>query len=100
FPHNLGLGATRDPALVERAARVTAEEVVATGPNWTFAPAVIVGRDERWGRSYESFAEEPQLVGSLGAAAIRGFQSAALNSPAAILACAKHFLGDGGTTNG
>lgn len=99
FPHAIGLGATRDPGLVERAARVTAEEVVATGPNWTFAPGVIVGRDERWGRSYESFSEEPGLVGTLGAAAIRGFQ-ASLSSPTSVLACAKHFLGDGGTTGG
>ena len=100
FPHNIGLGATRDPALVERAARVTAQEVVATGANWTFAPAVIVGRDERWGRSYESFGEEPGLVALLGAAAIRGFQTADPGSPTSILACAKHFLGDGGTTGG
>ena len=100
FPHNLGLGATRDPALVERAARVTAEEVVATGPNWTFAPGVIVGRDERWGRTYESFGEDPALVGLLGAAAVRGFQTANLAAPTSILACAKHFLGDGGTTGG
>lgn len=100
FPHNVGLGATRDAALVERAARVTAQEVVATGPNWTFAPGVIVGRDERWGRTYESFGEEPALVGLLGAAAVRGFQSANLASATSILACAKHFLGDGGTTGG
>lgn len=100
FPHNLGLGATRDAALVERAARVTAQEVAATGPNWTFAPGVIVGRDERWGRTYESFGEEPALVGSLGAAAVRGLQSANFAAPDAILACAKHFLGDGGTTGG
>ena len=100
FPHSIGLGATRNPALVERAARVTAEEIAATGANWTFAPGVIVGRDERWGRSYESFGEEPGIVGALGAAAVRGFQSANLDAPDAILACAKHFLGDGGTTGG
>jgi beta-glucosidase len=100
FPHNLGLGATRDPALVERAARATAEEVVATGPNWTFAPGVIVGRDERWGRTYESYGEEPGLVGALGAAAIRGFQTARPAAPTSLLACAKHFLGDGGTAGG
>jgi beta-glucosidase len=100
FPHNLGLGATRDAALVERAARVTAEEVVATGANWTFSPGVIVARDERWGRTYESFGEQPDLVGRLGAGAIRGYQTADLASPTSILACAKHFLGDGGTTGG
>jgi len=86
--------------LVERAARVTAQEVVATGANWAFAPGVIVGRDERWGRTYESFGEQPELVGVLGAGAIRGFQSANLAGPTAILACAKHFLGDGGTIGG
>lgn len=100
FPHNIGLGATRDAALVERAARVTAEEVAATGANWTFAPGVIVARDERWGRTYESFAEEPALVGRLGVGAVCGFQGANLSDPNSILACAKHFIGDGGTTGG
>ncbi len=100
FPHNIGLGAARDPALVERAARVTAEEMAATGANWAFAPGVIVARDERWGRTYESFGEEPGPVGVLGASAIRGLQTADLAGPTAVLACAKHFLGDGGTTGG
>ncbi len=100
FPHNIGLGATRNPKLVERAARVTATEVAATGIDWTFAPAVSVVRDERWGRTYEGFAEEPVLVAELGVAAIRGFQSGRLSAPTAILACAKHYLGDGGTTGG
>ncbi len=100
FPHNIGLGATRNPRLVERAARITATEVAATGIDWTFAPAVCVVRDERWGRTYEGFAEEPELVAELGAAAVRGFQSRRLAGPTAILACAKHYLGDGGTTGG
>ncbi len=100
FPHNIGLGATRNPALLEELGRATAREIAATGIDWTFAPAVIVGRDERWGRTYESFAEEPGLVGELGAAYIRGLQTAQLAGPTAILACAKHFLGDGGTTGG
>lgn len=100
FPHNIGMGASGDPRLVERAARVTAVEMCATGIRWTFAPAVIVARDERWGRTYESFAEEPDLVAALGAAAVRGFQTRNLNSRTAVLACAKHFLGDGGTTSG
>ena len=99
-PHNIGFGAARDPVLVERAARVTAEEVLATGANWTFSPGVIVARDERWGRTYESFGEQPDLVGRLGAGAIRGYQTADLASPVSVLACAKHFLGDGGTTGG
>ncbi|MDI1336656.1 MAG: glycoside hydrolase family 3 N-terminal domain-containing protein [Lacunisphaera sp.] len=100
FPHNIGLGATRDPALVEAMGRVVAREIAATGVDWTFAPGVIVARDERWGRTYESFAEEPALVGELGAAFVRGLQMPSLADPTAILACAKHFLGDGGTTGG
>jgi beta-glucosidase len=100
FPHNIGLGATRDPALVEREERVTAEEMAATGTNWAFAPGVIVARDERWGRTYESFSEEPGVVTALGVGAIHGLQTADLTGPTAVLACAKHFLGDGGTTGG
>jgi beta-glucosidase len=100
FPHNVGLGCTRNPALVERAARVTAEEVRATGINWTFAPCVTVPRDERWGRTYEGFGESPDLARQLGGAAVRGFQGNDLSSPLSVLACAKHFVGDGGTTFG
>ncbi len=100
FPHNNGLGATRDPALLEEVGRITAREIAATGIDWDFAPGVIVSRDERWGRTYESFAEEPVLVGELGAAYIRGLQTASLADPTSILACAKHFLGDGGPTGG
>jgi len=100
FPHNIGLGCTRNPALVESAARITAEEVRATGINWTFAPCVTVPRDERWGRSYEGFSESPDLVARLGEAAVRGFQGNDLNDPLSVLACAKHFVGDGGTTMG
>lgn len=100
FPHNIGLGCTRNPALVEKAARVTAEEVRATGINWSFAPCIAVPRDERWGRTYEGFGETPELAESLGAAAVRGLQRSDLNSPLAVLACAKHFVGDGGTAMG
>ncbi|MGA2031237.1 MAG: glycoside hydrolase family 3 N-terminal domain-containing protein [Thermoguttaceae bacterium] len=100
FPHNVGLGATRDPALVEKAARVIAREVASTGINWTFAPCIAVARNERWGRTYESFGETPELAETLGSAAVRGFQSPSLADPAAVVACAKHFLGDGGTTDG
>src|SRR4030095_7504470 len=67
FPHNIGLGATRDSKLVEEIARLTAEEVRATGIQWAFAPCVAVARDERWGRTYESFSEDPSLVAELGA---------------------------------
>ncbi|HYE13332.1 MAG TPA: glycoside hydrolase family 3 N-terminal domain-containing protein [Pyrinomonadaceae bacterium] len=100
FPHNIGLGCTRNPRLVERAARVTAEEVRATGINWTFAPCVAVPRDERWGRTYEGFGESPELARQLGAAAVRGFQGEDLSDPLSVLACAKHFAGDGGTLYG
>jgi beta-glucosidase len=100
FPHNVGLGATRDPKLVEEIGRITALEVKATGPQWTFAPCVAVVRDERWGRTYESFGEDPGLVAKLGAAAVRGLQGPDLKDPHRVLACAKHFVGDGGTSYG
>jgi beta-glucosidase len=100
FPHNIGLGCTRNAALVERAARVTSEEVRATGINWAFAPCVAVPQDIRWGRTYEGFSESPDVVKTLGAAAVRGLQRDALDNPLAVLACAKHFAGDGGTTYG
>ena len=93
FPHNVGLGCTRDAALVERVARATAEEVAATGLGWTFSPCLAVARDERWGRTYESFGETPELAVEMGAAAVRGYQPG-------ILACAKHYLADGGTAGG
>jgi beta-glucosidase len=100
FPHNIGLGATRSPELVEQAARVTALEVKGTGIGWTFAPCVAVARNERWGRTYESFGESPEVVAPLAAAAVRGFQGQSLSDPGSVLACAKHYLGDGGTTDG
>ena len=100
FPHNIGLGCTRNPALVEKIARITALEVRATGINWTFAPCVTVPRDVRWGRTYEGFAEEPDGVKELGAAAVRGYQGDDLSNPFSVLACAKHYVGDGGTVYG
>jgi beta-glucosidase len=100
FPHNIGLGCTRDSNLVEKIARITAIEVRATGINWTFAPCVTVPQDIRWGRTYEGFSENPELVKILGEAAVRGLQGADLNSPLSILACMKHYAGDGGTTFG
>lgn len=100
FPHNIGLGCTRNPALIEKAARITAEEVRATGINWAFAPCVTVPQDERWGRTYEGFSEDPQLVETLGEAAVRGFQGRDLHDPLSVLACAKHYVGDGGTAFG
>jgi beta-glucosidase len=100
FPHNVGLGCTRDAALVEKIARITAEEVRATGINWAFAPCVAVPRDIRWGRTYEGFSEDPEIVTLLGAAAVRGLQRRNLHDPLAVLACGKHFVGDGGTAFG
>src|SRR5260370_673180 len=81
FPHNIGLGATRDPVLVEEIGRLTAEEVRATAINWTFAPCVAVPRDERWGRTYEGFSEDPQLVAEVGQAAVRRLQGRDLGAP-------------------
>ena len=98
FPHHIGLGCTRDPELVEEVGRITAEEVRATGINWTFAPCLTVPRDERWGRTYEGFSEDPQVVATLGEAMVRGLQGERLRDPLAVLACAKHYVGDGGTS--
>lgn len=100
FPHNIGLGATGDPELIKEAARITAIEMRATGMDWTFAPCVAVPRDERWGRTYEGFGETPELAQMYGGAAVEGFQTETLNSFTSVVACAKHYLGDGGTTNG
>ena len=100
FPHNIGLGCTRNAALVEAVSRITAEEVRATGINWTFAPCVTVPRDERWGRTYEGYGESPDLARSFGGPAVRGFQGDDLGGALNVLACAKHFAGDGGTTFG
>ena len=104
FPHHIGLGCTRSPETVQAAARVTAREVAGTGIDWAFAPCIAVPRDERWGRTYEGYGETPELAESLGAAAVRGFQEGVDAGGAVdtsrIMACAKHFLGDGGTFGG
>jgi beta-glucosidase len=97
FPHNIALGCARDPELVERIGRITAKEVKATGIQWTFAPAVTVPQDIRWGRSYEGFSEDPDVVRVMGEAAVRGMQGD-LSDPLSILTCAKHYIGDGGTS--
>jgi beta-glucosidase len=94
FPHNVGLGATRDAGLVEKVYRATAEEMRATGIPWDFAPCVCVTRDERWGRSYESFGEDPALVARLGGSAVDGLQRNG------VVATVKHFAGDGDTEHG
>jgi beta-glucosidase len=100
FPHEIGLGCTRNPALIEKIGRVTAEEVRATGIQWAFGPCVTVPQDIRWGRTYEGFSEDPKVVSQLGEAAVRGLQGAGLSDPLGVIACAKHYVGDGGTTFG
>jgi beta-glucosidase len=100
FPHNIGLGATRDPELVKLIAQITAIETAATGVDWTFGPCITVPQDERWGRTYEGFSEDPGLVAELGKAAIEGYQGDDLSDSDTILACAKHYVGDGGTSGG
>lgn len=99
YPHNIGLGATRDPQLVQDIGRAVAEEVSATGVDWTFAPCLCVARDDRWGRTYESFGEDPAIASSM-ATIVTGFQGEQLGGPASVLATAKHYLGDGGTVLG
>ncbi|WP_406320706.1 glycoside hydrolase family 3 protein [Streptomyces sp. NBC_00519] len=103
MPHNIGIGATRDPRIAEKAGAVTASEVRATGIPWDFAPCLCVSRDERWGRSYESFGEDPALVQSMETV-IQGLQGRAdgrdLSRNDKVLATAKHFVGDGGTEYG
>lgn len=100
FPHNIGEGCAHNPELVKKAARITAEEVRATGINWAFGPCVTVPQDIRWGRIYEGYGEIPKMPALLGEAAVEGFQGDDLASPLSILACAKHYVGDGGTTMG
>jgi beta-glucosidase len=100
FPHNIGLGATHNPALVEQAEHITALEVAGTGIRWAFAPCIAVAQNERWGRTYESFGDSTELVSDLGAAAVHGFQGEKLSDSTSVLACAKHFIGDGGTLDG
>lgn len=101
FPHHIGMGATHNPELVEEADHITALEVAGTGIRWAFAPCIAVTQDERWGRTYESYGQDPELVAALGAASIKGFQGDALSGqPSSVLACAKHFIGDGGTQDG
>ncbi len=100
FPHNVGLGCTRNAKLVEQVERVTAEEIRATGIQWAFGPCVTVPQDIRWGRTYEGFSEDPKLVRELSGPAVRGFQGKDYSDPLGVLACAKHFVGDGGTAYG
>ena len=102
FPHNIGLGAANDPELLERIGLITAREVAGTGIDWTFAPTLAVVRDDRWGRTYEGYSEDPEVVRAYAGRMVRSIQGHGPErfGSGHVLACAKHFLADGGTTNG
>jgi beta-glucosidase len=104
FPHNIGLGAARDPGLIRRIGRATAEEVAVTGADWTFGPTVAVPRDYHWGRSYEGYAEDPEVVATYSGPMTLGLQGELVAGQPLdrrhIVGSAKHFLADGGTKNG
>ena len=105
FPHNIGLGAANDPALIKAIGVATAEEIAATGIDWTFAPTLAVVRDDRWGRTYEGYSEDPTIVYNYGGEMVKGLQGdatipAELFTDSRVVATAKHFLGDGGTDKG
>lgn len=97
FPHNIGLGAARDPDLVRRVAKATAAEIAATNIRWNYAPTISVGQDIRWGRTYEVFSENMDLVTQLGVAYLEGLQGNSLSDYMSVLATPKHYIGDGGT---
>ncbi|MEW6384303.1 MAG: exo 1,3/1,4-beta-D-glucan glucohydrolase, partial [Pseudomonadota bacterium] len=104
FPHNIGLGATRNPELLRQIGGITALETRVTGMEWTFAPTVAVPQDDRWGRTYEGYSESPDVVASYAAAMVEGLQGR-VGTPEFldgrhVIASVKHFLGDGGTTDG
>ncbi|MCE3253477.1 MAG: glycoside hydrolase family 3 protein [Cellvibrio sp.] len=103
FPHNIGLGATRNPELIRQIGAATAAEIAVTGIDWSFAPTLAVVRDDRWGRTYESYSEDPAVVKSYGGKMVEGLQGIAgtdLLSERHVIATAKHFLADGGTEGG
>lgn len=104
FPHNIGLGATGDADLIRRIGAATAVEIEVTGIDWTFAPTIAVARDDRWGRTYESYSEDPALVSRMGAAMVEGLQGRpgepGFLGAGKVAATAKHFFGDGGTAQG
>jgi beta-glucosidase len=99
LPHNIGMGCSGNEELIRQAAKLTAEEMRAAGFTWNLAPCAAVARDERWGRTYESYSEVPELTAKCVAAAVKGYQGDALGETG-VLACAKHFVGDGATLNG
>ncbi len=98
FPHNIGLGAANDPVLLEKIAKVTAREILATGVEWTFAPTLAVARNNQWGRTYESYSEDPEIVKAYAGRFVKGLQNNLGRD--AVIACVKHWVGDGGTTYG
>ncbi|AKM08200.1 Glucan 1,4-beta-glucosidase [Pelagerythrobacter marensis] len=104
FPHNVGLGAARDPELIERIGQVTAVEIRVTGQEWTFAPTVAVPQDYRWGRAYEGYSSDPALVAAYVGSMIRGLQGPPSVAPILagphVAASTKHYLADGATTDG
>jgi beta-glucosidase len=100
FPHSIGIGASRNPALAEQLGRITAIEMLGVGANWAFTPTVAAAQDERWGRTYETFGEKNELTSQMGAAEVKGLQNGKLGSPQSVLACAKHYAGDGNTDGG
>jgi beta-glucosidase len=102
FPHNIGLGAANDPELLRRIGEVTAAEVRSTGMDWTFAPTIAVARDDRWGRTYESYSEDPRIVSQYAAAMVSGIQGSGNTflDRDHVISTAKHFLGDGSTDGG
>src|SRR4030065_1023841 len=97
FPHNINLGATGDPDLVRRVAQATAAEIAATGIRWNYAPSISIGKEIRWGRTYEVFSENTDLVTKLGLAYFKGLQGDSLSDYMSVLATPKHYIGDGGS---
>ncbi len=98
FPHNIGLGAANDPDLLERIGQITAKEILATGVEWTFAPTLAVVRNDHWGRTYESYSEDPKIVNYYAGRFVNGLQGNLGQD--SVVGCAKHWVGDGGTTGG
>jgi beta-glucosidase len=98
FPHNIGLGATREPELLRRIAQVTAKEILATGVEWTFAPTLAVAQDSHWGRTYESYSSDTSVASSYAGPFVQGLQGDLGDD--AVIACVKHWVGDGGTLHG
>nr|WP_246143274.1 exo 1,3/1,4-beta-D-glucan glucohydrolase [Colwellia echini] len=103
FPHNIGLGAANNPQLIEKIAQATATEVMTTGIDWVFAPTVATVRDDRWGRAYEGYSEDPEIVKVYAAAVVHGLQGQAgedFLGDDRVISTVKHFIGDGGTVGG